>query len=81
MSEGGDGLHFNCVALFESVIQDSGSVDHLVMKLLAPQSRQNKNTHLPSEVLVVGVAYKEALRREGIRLNLNVSARELVDER
>eukprot|EP00760_Papus_ankaliazontas_P018925 PhM_4_TR17767/c0_g1_i1/m.843 len=35
---------------------------------------------LPRQVLVVGVANVERLRREGVRLHLNVRARDLVDE-
>ena len=38
------------------------------------------SSYLPSQIFVVRVTNVETLRGEGIRLNLNIGSRDLVDE-
>jgi hypothetical protein len=33
VSEGGDSLHFDCVSLIERMVQNSGSVDNLPLRI------------------------------------------------
>ena len=72
-------LHLNRVSLLQRLVQDTGRVDHLerfigretwsdgflILRILP---------YLPSEELVVEVADVERLRRERVRLHLDVGS-------
>lgn len=83
MREGGDGLHLDRVSLLETVVQNTGRVDHLKRDCgewnakLCLRFRSTARTHLPAQVAVVHVTNKQRLRCECVRLNIDVRSRDL----